>query len=65
MSRLLSRALVAAYRALCGLTLHRWHYSEPSLRGRPMRRTCRVCGRDQVWHLGIARERGIVRWVDQ
>lgn len=51
-------------RFMCAMGLHWWRFSEYSLRGSPMRRTCAWCGHDQVWHYDLAREYGVIRWVD-
>jgi hypothetical protein len=52
-------------RLLSKMGFHWWRFSEPSLSGRPTRRVCAWCGRDQTWDGLLARERGIIRWVDR
>lgn len=54
----------AVRRILHALGFHAWRAIENEHGGRPMRRVCTRCGRKQVWNYALAREHGIVRWVD-
>jgi hypothetical protein len=64
MRLILNRVLVAMYRALCALTLHRWHYYRNAHGGKPLFRSCVHCGKRQTWNYETARSRGRIEWVD-
>jgi hypothetical protein len=62
--RTLTLVLIAIYRSLCALTLHRWYLHPNSHGGKPMLRSCIHCGKRQTWHYSLARERGRIKWID-
>jgi len=51
-------------RLLCAAGIHKWTYLPNTNGGSPMRRECCCCGKRQGWNYGIAREHGVIVWVD-
>ena len=47
---------------LCAIGIHRWRYFA-DYGYKPHARECLCCGLRQVWHYGLARERGLIVWV--
>ena len=51
-------------RLLCRVGVHKWIFSTPSFRGRPMVRQCSCCPKRQMWDYDKARSYGLIVWID-